>query len=68
MNSEVVPCFNCKVNAGDIFLCGEGLICTECMAKLAGEEEGTLFNEENVTDEIRDKTRQQLQKDRSGGN
>lgn len=67
-NMEAVPCVNCSVNAGDIFLCGEGLICTECMAKLTGEKEEIFFNENNVTDEVRDEARQRLQEERSSGN
>lgn len=65
---DFMPCFNCSVNAGDIFLCGEGMICTECMSKLSGEEEGKLFDEQNVTDEVRSKTRKRLQETRSGSN
>lgn len=66
--TETVPCFYCQTNAGDIFLCGEGLICTECMSELSGEEESKLFDEESVTDEVRSKTRQRLQESRIDGN
>lgn len=64
-DADYVPCFNCKKNAGDIFLCGEGLICTECMAELSGVEEAELFDEQNVTDEVRDQVRERLQEERS---
>ena len=50
-------CTQCYENDGDIFLCGEGYICTECFAKFADVDEAEAFNEETITKENKDKIR-----------
>lgn len=56
-----IPCVVCQVNAGDIFMCGEGMVCTECFSRGAGIEESQAFDEEVVTDaSIRNEVRNSL--------
>lgn len=56
----IIPCIQCNLNEGHIFLCGEGLMCSECMAQLTDEPEELFFDDASVTDEVRDKARQRL--------
>jgi len=53
-------CTQCYKNDGDIYLCGEGYICTECFAELADIDESEAFIEENITVATKDKIRGKL--------
>lgn len=46
---DAVPCAQCDEFEGAIWLCGEGMICERCFAKLAGITEEDLFDAEEPT-------------------
>jgi len=55
MSHEVDYCTLCGEYAGDIFLCGEGMICTRCFAEEAGLDESEVFGE--ISQEDRNKVK-----------
>jgi len=57
-HQEVDYCIECGEYAGDIFLCGEGLICTQCFAEQAGLSEVEVFGD--ISQESREKVKKSL--------
>jgi len=53
-------CMVCFENDGDIYLCGEGYMCTECYSTMAEIDEAEAFTDEGLVKENRDKIRGKL--------
>ena len=53
-------CAVCYENAGDIWLCGEGYLCTQCYAKYGDLEEAEAFDEVNVNPDVKNKIKGKL--------
>lgn len=53
MTTKVHPivCSVCDESLGDIFLCGEGMVCVPCFSLYSGISESDAFFEENITSE-----------------
>lgn len=55
MTTKVQPidCSVCDESLGDIFLCGEGMVCIPCFAHYSGISENEAFFEQNITQEAK---------------
>lgn len=61
---EPVTCFHCQQFDGDVYICGEGFLCTSCFAKMAGIEESLAFDEKALANsELKGKIHTLLKKE-----
>lgn len=43
---DAQPCFHCSANDGDVYICGEGSLCSSCFADMADIPESDVLQEE----------------------
>jgi len=60
MAHEYEDCISCGEYVGDIFLCGEGMICTSCFARESGCDETALYQKDEISKEDRERVRASL--------
>lgn len=46
---QAIYCSVCSDSLGDIFMCGEGMVCVPCFSKYSGLSEADAFFETNIT-------------------
>lgn len=62
---QAMDCSVCSDSLGDIFLCGEGMICVPCFSQYSGLSESEAFFEQNITQEVKAAFRTNRNEERS---